>query len=330
MAWKYLNYGDFSLLDAPGEQYTVNFTNNFNVSRNGTAFSNYDSTSAGQYPIRIPDGIKEIWMKCSIFCAYGSTSGAFVLFCGGTTLGTSKLCGFKLDTLNSRLYVILNAGSSSTKIVAQLDNVLMRLTDFYIHIKSGVADGVFEIYVNGKLIYSYTGAILSGEDLKLQKLSGVSSLSTSAAYYTAFSDLIVSDHSIEFDEHVSLLPMLATESAGWNNDNGVFSTDATDRELVQKIDVETLKKNVGLDSFSIKSLTIQPVNVSTNDTLEVNKIEFQARINADTASVDSYTLTDTAVVKTLTTVMHKNPITNASWNTVDLSNVALIIKTAKA
>lgn len=319
MAWKYLNPGDYRLLHKYNASSCVNYVDKTSAPVTGISFSATDSNSS--YPIIIPTGIKDIWVAFSLF----STSTDY----NNNYLPRIALYGVsEKSTSNLILYV----GAKYVWILINNSFVLQQyqfskyapLTRVWLHVKSGVSDGIAEVFINNVKIYSiFNRNVMNGEDIICY------SFHTKYIAYS-LSDIIFSDEPIDKDEHVAVLPISSTNADGWTYDavNNLYTADSAGKSIWQVPDINQLKAVTGLDNPSITAVAVQAYNVSTNDTTQVDTLQKAVKQNGQTVIIDSADISSATNV--ISPAMTINPVTNAAWTLSDLANLQLGITTAKS
>ena len=326
MSWKYINPGDRRLLHNWSTSYYSNYVGKAGAPRTGRAFYVSDSSSTPKYPITVPDGIKEMWMRYSEFVAWCSSTSYYTLITLCTpTYSQNKSVSVYMYSASVRTEYYPN--SSSYKYVSYaLGKSWPYFADIWLHVKSGITDGVLEVYVDRvRAAYFSNVNILNGEDIKFYRFYEYTA--NSAAY----SDIIMSDEPIDMNEHCAILPIKATTAEGWTYDetSGVYTTDAADKTLWRVPDVDQFKKEIGYSKPKITSISTPAFGASTTDDETVDTIKQQVRQNQQTADGASASISSTAT-NILSAPLTVNPVTNTSWTLSDLSNAEFGLTTAKS
>ena len=318
MAWKYLNPGDYRLLENYSASYCKNVKSKIVAPVTGIAFSATDSNPT--YPINVPSGTKEIWATFTWFTLASDTTNSNysprVYLHGSTTKGSAASFAYYQNANYS--YLSINNSSKST--VAPKNAFLSRI---WLHVKNGVSDGAAEVYRDGELIYSVADTnVMKGEDILVSQFN--------TRYNNSYvSDIIFSDEPIDLNEHCAVLPIAETSAEGWQYDAvaNIYTADSADKTIWQVPDLAQFKKEIGLNNPNITSVAIQAYNVSTNDTATVDTLTKSVKQNGQSVTVDSAAISGSNFISSAMTV---NPVTNAAWTLADLSDVQLGITTAKS
>lgn len=250
MTWKYVNPGDYRLLDV----YSGGSNSADSSFDTGMYFT---GTDADNSPVSVPDGVKELWLKFSA----AANSNLFNFWLG---TAPSNITGFycNYDTM----YIFVNGSPKKTiRVNRYLFNV-------YMHIKSSTASGKFEIYVDDALAYSFEGNVLNGIDLKCY------SISTRSIGNDKMSGIIMQDFPLSRHEKVAVLPATVTSADGFTEYDGTYSTTEVNKTLWQSFDVSNI-------SGVIKSFNIFPASLSS-DTSVIDKIKLKAKQGGLSADIE--------------------------------------------
>ena len=321
MSWKYVNPGDYRLLNKYSNVY--NYIGSRDIAPyTGMSFYHY---ATANYPISVPEGIRELWGKFCVFSGAGSSSSSNndSLILAQSTYNSTRHVNFNLrnNLCLFYLYPNSNTGVGSTKTFESG----VRIHEVYFHVKSDSIAGIVEAYDNGLPIVNITGRnVLAGDDIKIYTLR---------TYYTgsSFSDIILSDEPIDMNEHCAVVPIKTTTAEGWNYnaDSNIYTTDSASRTIWQMPDVAQFKKEIGVNNPTITSVSTQVFNANTNDTETVDTLKKQVKQNNTIVDTDSATISGTAV-RFLSPALMINPVTNTAWTINDLNNIELGITTAKS
>ena len=320
MAWKYLNPGDYRLLDNYVSASVRSYADNVIAPVTHMAFQN---ESAGNTPIVIPSGTKDIWIAATITSESNTDSDYYAASISLYTPSNSRYKSCSASFSRSLTCVTVNAATRYRQVVNL--NARIRIVRVLLHVKSGLSDGAVDLYLDGKLAYAESNInVAGGEDIF------VYSLYFNSSYLHYCSDLIISDAPIDLAEHVAVLPIANTNAEGWTYDavNNIYTADSANKSIWQVPDINQLKAVTGLDNPSVTAVAIQAYNVSTNDTSQVDTLQKAVKQNGQVVITDSADIsTATAVISPAMTI---NPVTNAAWTLNDLANLQLGITTAKS
>lgn len=318
MTWKYLNPGDYRLLDNYNPSSCMNVKSKYVAPVTGVAFG--ASNNSPTYPINVPSGTKEIWVSFSVSCHNSGTSGGDVptlILWGATSLSYYSSVAVNVSATWVR------ASINNSTVFSATRNFEYN-TKIWLHIKSGVSDGNLEIALNNVTIYSASNRnVMKGEDILCY-------LFHTRFVNDFFHDIIFSDEPIDKDEHVVALPIGTTNADGWTYDatNDLYVADSAGKTIWQVPDINQLKKVTGLDNPSVTSVAFQAYNVSTNDTSQVDTLQKAVKQNGQIVTVDSADIT--TATNLISSAMTVNPVTNVAWTLNDLSNIQLGVTTAKS
>ena len=340
MSWKYINPGDYRLLNNWDTSYMANVIEPIDhrlvAPHTGCGFYSYSSSGSNNvpsYPIAIPDGIKELWGRFTCFCdyyhsSYWSATESITYFdfwrfvTSSYSTNSNRTLYIKMNKRNLHL-IKYNGGSGSSYNYSQFyysDYNSPKVFEVYFHIKSDQTNGLAEIYLDGKKTNTLTGNVLNGEDIKIERI-----FTPSTADY--FSDIVISDEPIDMNEHAVMVPIKTTTAEGWKKTNDIYTTDSVNKTIWQMPDVDQLKKEIGINNPTITSVSTQAYNISTDDTETVDTLKKQIKQGQTIVDTDSSSITGSTYI---TSALSINPITNAAWTINDLSNIEFGITTAKS
>lgn len=304
MSFKYVNPGYSALLNS-GISATDYDSSTYNPS-NGIAFRANTTAIA----LTFDSGTKEIWVKLGI---YLTTTDLPRVYIYNTS---SVVTGIRINT--TFIYIFNYVSNAST--TANYSTILNGYHEFLMHIKSDTTNGIFQIYLDGTSIYSYSGSVNNGLDMPGLYLHSAGTSGTGAANY--FSNLIVSDSEILTTEKVAILPMTNTVNE-WTDD-GTYSVSATGKKIVQTPDILTLRNNIGSTSIiNVKSLQVNALDVSYSSPVTALKsvcIENSAEVDPETKALSTSAW--------YTNALSQNPVTNTDWSLSDLENMQIGIESA--
>lgn len=249
MAYKYVNPGYGELLDSAGT--TVNDTK-INAANGVAFFNNSDDRS-----VTFPEPLTNVWIKLSMERAY--VSGII------SVTGTRWPTGVRLD--KSDYIKVLFSGDEKDFTTKYADRASI---DFIMHVRSGVNDGIIEVWMNGDKV-----AVRQGNCYDGQPFNGVWLKTESEKNY--FFNVIIADYDISHEEIVTAR---LTEPEGTWKGIGAAQAEASDvnQVLTQKIDTDDLEKKILARSESI---------CITGVTLSARDIHFNSdKVNALTGTVN--------------------------------------------
>lgn len=230
MSFLYLNPGYGNLFNEAGQN---SYTQVLNAdSKTGKSFY-----SCGTRTVTLPANLKEIWVRYD----YHSLSGNYN--------GTSNVT-VKSTNRNARI----NHGSYAYDIVYYLHDIekgrhstTAKWNRFLIHIKTGVEDGVFEIWEGEIVKCSFSGNVLNGENILTCNFYSDTS-------NKPYSQIIVSDSPIKWTENVIILPTSISATMADNGD-GTYSATNSGEYVKQTIDRDALR-NLCTDNTVITGICI--------------------------------------------------------------------------
>lgn len=180
--WRYENYGTASLLSVEGT--TVE---NLDKSKAIYKTAFYQTEKAKCFDI---PSTKEIWIKCDIYTldSYGYSDTLYI--------GSDDGNGFNgwAQAFYNEVYKLFHNGSEQALRYRLGENTRYR---FLLHMKSGVNDGVIEVYIGGNLRGSFSGNVNNGADFQ--------NVYISMGYERIFvSNLIISNAPVDINENVTI------------------------------------------------------------------------------------------------------------------------------
>ncbi len=184
--WRYENFGTADLLSVEGETVQLDdaiFKSSF-----------FQSATSKCFDIPATD---EIWIKFDVFSTrYDSGSSSYRWRAYNDDPNNSN----KVDGICSNGYAINFWSSNSASNIAQsFANVLYlnTLQTILLHMVSGATEGIIEAWLDGNLLYTYTGNVNNGNDFDNFYLqSGNNQIS--------FSNVIISNYQISLNENTTL------------------------------------------------------------------------------------------------------------------------------
>ncbi len=183
--WRYENFGTADLLSVEG----------VTIQLDDAIFKSAFSQSATSKCFDIP-ATDEIWIKFDVFSTrYGSGSSSYRWWaCNDATNGNL------VDGICSNGYAITfwssNSASSSVQSFAN-KLYLNTLQTILLHMVSGETGGIIEAWLDGVLLYTYTGNVNNGNDFDNFYLQAGNS-------QISFSNVIISNFQISLNENTTL------------------------------------------------------------------------------------------------------------------------------
>lgn len=186
-----------------------------------------------------------------------------------------------------------------------------------------IANGTIQMYQDGALKYSYSGTIFGGVSTDIT----VSCYLPNDNMY--YSDFIFSDSDV-MAEKVAVVPVKSTILNGWTaNSDGTYTTGDAGNKLLQTLDVDTLKANIGTaKSILYKSISINgiPAYCASGS---LNQLKTVVTDGANTSNPETQTLT-TATSAVMRTEGIQNPLTSADWTEAALRGVSVGVESAES
>ena len=217
MSFLYLNAGYGNLFDTASQD---TFTQNKNVANTtGLSFSNF-----GTRTINIPN-LNEIWVRIDL-CNndYWQKSQSL-----SVKSANRKVHIAPTDFSSKNMGCYIN-GNEQTRFTTKTG-----WTRILLHVKSGVTDGIYEVWENEILKCSFTGNILNGEDVTICEF-------VNSSTERAISNIIVSDSPIKWTENVIVLPTSISATMTDNGD-GTYSASNSGEYVKQTIDGNALRNS---------------------------------------------------------------------------------------
>lgn len=325
MAWKYMNPGDYRLLDiySTGDLniYDKKFAPRTGIACFITAYVNYC--------ISLPS-TKEIWFKFTIAFL---KEGSYTCFhFSSNPVNGSYRQGLYIFSRASDYYIenYRNNSNSKTYYLNSLisnDNQIVIL-DLFGHLKSDTSNGECQYYVNKNLMYSFSGSVNNGSDISIM---GICNRSSSGYYGPSYiSDIIISTEELNMDEHCAFIPIKVTTSPDWNyhTEDNSFTTDNVDKTISQVLDIDKLKKTINLSNPNITGVQSKILKTVTNNSEIIDSLKCELKKNS--TIIDSQTKPITNDTNLNFDLLPINPNTNEDWNINDLENLEVNITTAKS
>lgn len=330
--WKYANPGDFRLLHHHNGVSYVNSLEDYG--RSPVTGCSYTTQVKEDYPIVLPDGMTEVWLKMDVLVA----DKVDIFLCNSNQnykvfLVLTKT-GWHLEA-DHRAYDY-DVGRFAVLKEVREDNMDLdgRNATILLHIKSvkmnessvfNMAGGCVELRINNRIVANIENlAIMNGEAITLSTIC--SELSRSY-----FSNIIAADEKILSRENVCVMPVKTTLLDGWvetYRDNEVigYETASAGRSVIYTIDTDAIVSKLG-NNISISSISLQAFDISSNDEDVVDSIEKIVRIGGDEFVVGSSKI---LINSYISDAVQKNPYTNENWTINDLQSTELILRSAKS
>lgn len=215
MSYLYLNPGYGNLFDSVLDQ--ASYTQVLNAdSETGKSFH-----SCGRRAVTFPTPMSEIWLRCD-YRPYGN-SGLFEV---DIRSASWFHCVYHSNGSNT-ISLYLNSRNVSSYYFGS------RWQRFLMHLKSDLTNGVFEVWEDEDLKYSFTGNVGNGEGI-------TDCLFTSTHSDKNISQIIISDSQINWTENVIIIPTTLS-STMTNNGDGTYSATSSGEYVNQTIDSASLR-----------------------------------------------------------------------------------------
>lgn len=246
----------------------------------------------------------EIWVKIGI-SFNAQAPGLILIDSTGKGVGidiSESLCRVKRDT---------NGNCNYTKVYTLQQNIYY---EYGLHVKFNSTDltkSYMEIFLNGKLVDTYTDNILSGPMVDNYIYCG---------YWSFLSNIIISDTAFDFTEKIGIAPIKTTETTMTTNTDGTYTSTTAGQNIYQTVDTDKIKA----DAPKIKKIT--GLAVVGNPAYFIGS--GLTKLKMQTKTGDTIDIKDTKILTTSTTegVM-------TSWGTDysldDLKNIKLGIESAE-
>lgn len=186
-----------------------------------------------------------------------------------------------------------------------------------------ITNGTVQMYQDRVLKYSYSGAIFGGAPTDIT----VSCYLPNTNMY--YSDFIISDSDV-MSEKVAVVPVKSTILNGWTaNSDGTYTTGDAGNKLLQTLDVDTLKTNIGTaKSILYKSISINGIP-AYYDSGSLNQLKTVVTDGTNTSNPETQTLT-TSTSAVMRTEGIQNPLTSADWTEVALRGVSVGVESTES
>ena len=217
MSFKYINPGYANLFDGTTD---VSITQSTDPAFSKTGVSM--DIDAGYVYKKV--NTNEMWVRFDLYCTGPTYSIDVIYFYDGNNYCCLDLHEIALD-------VYINNEKKEKNFFYLLQGTLR---SFLVHIKSSSNDGIFEVYVDGKLRYDFYGNILNGEQIIQVRLQ------TTRSNKVYMSNVILSDEYIAPTETIMPLPVLTKETTMKDNGDGSYTADEVGQKIEQTIDTDLL------------------------------------------------------------------------------------------
>ena len=220
MSFKYINAGNGKLISSVFSVKTDKTYNPYN--------SNQSFTGNGTMTLDAPT--KKLYVKAG-FALTGTLARGLKLVAQNQS--SSKRTGI---SLYNPFCPIIN-GNNGSNFNAEYST--QKYYEFLIEIVSDATNGVLKIIFDSKLIFSYEGNVMDGDDIT----SLYFSLSYNDCIY--LSNLIVSDEPIRIAEKIISLPIASTTATMADNGDGSYTATEVGQSVMQTIDTAALEQEIG-------------------------------------------------------------------------------------
>ena len=239
MAFRYINPGYASLLNTAAGN-TVQDTKYNTV--NGVSIWQTDPKKG----VLLPENATELYIKCNTYCLSGAWP-AFRLYAGNQTgFYLSWNSGWKLNVWYNK--AVNTITENMTTHISTTGFTVDKMQAIWMHIKEGDTNGIYQLFVDGKEIYSYTGKLsLSGNTDYPANLVVMESDNSSFMY----SNIIISDQPIALNEQVYIVPAKSVETTWIKDDAGNYNTDTAGAELLQIPDMSSFPGGNNITGIAI-------------------------------------------------------------------------------
>lgn len=186
-----------------------------------------------------------------------------------------------------------------------------------------IANGTVQMYQDEVLKYNYSGTVFGGVPTDIT----VSCYLPNTNMY--YSDFIISDSDV-MAEKVAVVPVKSTVLNGWTaNSDGTYTTSDAGNKLLQTLDVDTLKTNIGTaKSIVYKSISINGIPAYC-DSGTLNQLKTVVTDGTNTSNPETQTLT-TSTSAVMRTEGIQNPLTAADWTESALRGVSIGVESAES
>lgn len=186
-----------------------------------------------------------------------------------------------------------------------------------------IANGTVQMYQDEVLKYNYSGTVFGGAPTDIT----VSCYLPNTNMY--YSDFIISDSDV-MAEKVAVVPVKSTVLNGWTaNSDGTYATSDAGNKLLQTLDVDTLKTNIGTaKSIVYKSISINGIP-AYYDSGTLNQLKTVVTDGTNTSNPETQTLT-TSTLAVMRTEGIQNPLTAADWTESALRGVSVGVESAES
>lgn len=300
MSYKYINPGFAELLNNKDEAKTV-FSDTYNPD-NGVSFYNTNRTNI--FPTW---DTKILYIKLDFYMISYSHTRIYNTNNGSTGVGIIS---------ETELQIWINDNNVTTLTVPSL----LGHHNLILEIKSDSTNGILTVNLDGNQIYSIDSTNIVGGSSLNSNYAQVDSSSV------LFSNLIISDESIDLDEKIAICPTKNTVTDWHQLINGIYFPNQSSQQYLENIDMEKLKTNIG-SSFETKSLQIVslPMNGSDND----NSLKAKIIQGSNISEFETLSIINSSNLWMKTNALMINLITNLAWTDSDLTAIQAGFITAK-
>jgi len=260
------------------------------------------------------------------------------------TIGTPTVSGANVDKLKTKdtFTNSIAVYKDDVKISNTLSIPTEQQLNMELHVKSDSSSGIIELFINSKLIFTFSGNILNGDDISYYYIGGkkidVAEYCTTLdidSYYPVvpiISSIIISNTEKIGSEEVLELPVKDTTTDWIKQQDGSYVAEDTNKTLFQSIDYQTFlselnsKFNTSTDIL-IKTIAIQGENSYYNKDSDMKSLDILIKQEDTEEVVDSVDLGFLETSPLISKPMNINEITSSYWLLRDLSTTSFGVRT---
>jgi hypothetical protein len=238
---------------------------------------------------------------------------------------------------------IVNIQNNSTKLSTDILIPLEEQVNFELHVKSDATAGIIELFINSKLVFTYTGQVLNGEDISSFYIGGYKTdvqqfgVNSSQIYYTnssyypiqpIHSSFILQNTGRIGMQEILEIPVKSVETDWTLQTDNSYLTQTSGKIFLQEADLDTFKANLNtkfntLDKLSISSICVEGENSYYNHDTNLKYVKPTIKKNGISAISEITELNYIRSYPLITTPMDINLLTNTSWAFDDLSGMTI-------